>query len=847
MSAETAVGTRASGPLAPPAYRWRFAHLAALWGFGVSQPVFSMLKGNPEFLVVRGSTREDVVVFAVLLAFLPPLLVVVVEAIVAPVWKLLSRALHSVAIWAFGFLACLQLVRLLEPERGIALLLPMIPAVAILIAYMRWEAFRSVLSFSLLLPVLGAAFFVATVPLAIGDRAGADVQVKGATPVVMVLLDELPTSSLLRADGSIDAVRYPGFGRIARDGTWYRNATTVHEFTTQAVPAVLTGRNPKPGQLPTLGDHPENLFTLLGEAYRMNVTEPVTRLCPSRYCPETHDRAPRADRYRGLFYDTAIGYLYRVLPRSLTLDLPQIGDRWGGFGESGALRERLLGALDLGDFDVALDRDEYRPQTDFERFLASIRAGEPRRSLHFLHTKLPHAPWRFLPSGREYGNAASTDGIKDSFNFWSNDDWLVAQALQRHLLQVGYSDRLLGLLVRRLEAANLYDRALVIVTADHGASFEPGGSKRYVGRENISDVASVPLLVKYPGQRRGTVDERDARTTDIVPTIADVIDVTMPWSVDGRSLRGAPVSRRVSVGAKAGGTTFGEYAEVAAGTMATARRNARLFGQGTASMYRIGPNRGLLGTSTADYQVTRASDATARLDGETLYANVRPASGFVPARVVGEVEGTRPPHGSPLAIAVNGRIAATTRTFTLGGRSRFAALVPETVFREGANGVDVFLVEPAAGGLRLRRLGGAGRESRYALAADRRSIVLPTGKRAAVEVGRLSGQVETSTRDGGTIRIRGWAADLRDRARVDRVVVFADRRLVYASDASIYRWTIPGVSGTRGLARVGFVAELPVADVENSELRAFAVRGGVATELDWPGRDAALVAVSRTG
>ena len=50
-----------------PPFRWRFAHLAALWGYGVSQPVFSMLGGNPEFLVVRGSTRLDVVVFAVLL------------------------------------------------------------------------------------------------------------------------------------------------------------------------------------------------------------------------------------------------------------------------------------------------------------------------------------------------------------------------------------------------------------------------------------------------------------------------------------------------------------------------------------------------------------------------------------------------------------------------------------------------------------------------------------------------------------------------------------------------------------------------------------------------------------
>ena len=56
-----------------PSYRWRFVHLAALWAYGVSQPVFSMLKGNPEFLVVRGSSRLDVVVFALVLALVPPL------------------------------------------------------------------------------------------------------------------------------------------------------------------------------------------------------------------------------------------------------------------------------------------------------------------------------------------------------------------------------------------------------------------------------------------------------------------------------------------------------------------------------------------------------------------------------------------------------------------------------------------------------------------------------------------------------------------------------------------------------------------------------------------------------
>ena len=49
-----------------PSYPFRFLHLVALWSYAVSQPVFSMLHGNPEFLVIRGSTRLEMVIFAAL-------------------------------------------------------------------------------------------------------------------------------------------------------------------------------------------------------------------------------------------------------------------------------------------------------------------------------------------------------------------------------------------------------------------------------------------------------------------------------------------------------------------------------------------------------------------------------------------------------------------------------------------------------------------------------------------------------------------------------------------------------------------------------------------------------------
>ena len=189
--------------------------------------------------------------------------------------------------------------------------------------------------------------FVATAPLAVDDAEAADVSVATHTPVVLVVFDEFPVSSLMRADGSLDAVRYPNFARLARDATWYPRATTVHDSTTIAVPAILTGQRPKPGTLPTLADHPDNLFTLLGKRYTIRASEQVTRLCPSRYCPRTRE-VPVLDRQRGLFYDVSVGYLHRVLPASLRGGLPPIGERWGGFGESSHVdtRELVLGALD---------------------------------------------------------------------------------------------------------------------------------------------------------------------------------------------------------------------------------------------------------------------------------------------------------------------------------------------------------------------------------------------------------------------------------------------------------------------------------------------------------------------
>ena len=152
----------------------------------------------------------------------------------------------------------------------------------------------------------------------------------------------------------------------------------------------------------------------------------------------------------------------------------------------------------------------------------------------------------------------------------------------------------------RLQQVGLYERALLVVVADHGVSFRPGRTRRRVTQENVADIANIPMFVKYPRQERGAVDSRAARTIDILPTIADVLGISLPWRVEGESLLDPPSDRsEVIIHQTRDFSVRARLAEMMKGRDATIRRKAAVFGEGRASVFRIGTNRRLLGSSVS--------------------------------------------------------------------------------------------------------------------------------------------------------------------------------------------------------------------------------------------------------
>jgi hypothetical protein len=264
---------------------------------------------------------------------------------------------------------------------------------------------------------------------------------------------------------------------------------------------------------------------------------------------------------------------------------------------------------------------------------------------------------------------------------------------KRHLAKVRFTDRILGRTLDRLRASGLYDQALVVVTADHGIAFTPGTGARFLRTENAPSILFVPLFVKLPRQREGRVDERLARTIDVVPTIADALGIELPWKADGRSLLGPPApGREIAAHNVQDEKRFEFDGPTLVRTLrGEAAAQARLFhGSDPDRIFRTGRYGNLVGRDAGS--LPRGPAAPLRysiIGGSTL--RMPGPHGTVPALVVGTLEGERA-DAQELAVVVHGKVAATIRSHPFEPAARFEALLSDGHLRRGENAVELYAI-----------------------------------------------------------------------------------------------------------------------------------------------------------
>ncbi|CAN5856322.1 hypothetical protein BH23ACT2_BH23ACT2_29020 [soil metagenome] len=506
--------------------------IAALVGFAVVQPVLGPFGESPETFTAAGAGPGQIVLFAVAVAVVPLLTVWALAAVSRVFGAQVRSVVQTVVVAGLAALAAVGVARHVGSGAVVRAGAALVVGGLVVVVHRRWAPLSMFLRYASPVPVLLLLVFLLASPVAPLVRPPAvEVDQTAAgdhPPVVFIVLDELPTLSLVDGAGGIDETLVPNLARVADTSTWYRNHTAVAPYTAQSLPAMLTGRQAiraTAAQPATYDNYPDNLITLLARTHEVHGREWATQMCPPSLCPE--DAAELDEEATALLANPLserVDPLDTLVGEARTLWWSQVWPTEPDYTAGYA----LAGMTDADDIT--------RPMVEFLSGIDEQTGDRP--VFDYLHSPLPHIPWVLLPSGETYDGPDPPFGA-EILLYWpegETGEQLAAAGQARHLLQLQWTDRLLGAIIDRLEALDRWDDAVVVVTADHGVAFQSGHHMRLIDPATQVATGWTPLFIKEPGQREASVVDDNVNALDVLPTLADLAGVEVDWEVEGRSL-----------------------------------------------------------------------------------------------------------------------------------------------------------------------------------------------------------------------------------------------------------------------------------------------------------------------
>jgi arylsulfatase A-like enzyme len=153
------------------------------------------------------------------------------------------------------------------------------------------------------------------------------------------------------------------------------------------------------------------------------------------------------------------------------------------------------------------------------RVIARLRAAAERKERFVLWTHLfePHSsymPHKEFPTS----GAGGIPGLMEKYDY-----------------EIAFADMWLGKLVAAVKDLGLADDTAIVVMADHGEAWGEHNKELFHGTDLYDEQMRVPLVIAVPGQKARVIDDPVA-LVDVGPTLLDMVGMTPPESMRGRSL-----------------------------------------------------------------------------------------------------------------------------------------------------------------------------------------------------------------------------------------------------------------------------------------------------------------------
>lgn len=342
--------------------------------------------------------------------------------------------------------------------------------------------------------------------------------------IVWVLSDELSYPAAFAEDGT----PRPGLTNLAeltKTATTYTHAYTAANFTDYAVPAMLGGKV----DLSTMsGDAVQQMRSSLGvvpglsSKYSVVLESPVFSYdCDDATCASVGAGSGQSviERYWNFVKDTAAVAGKTALAEPFSNAFPAVDGKWSNFWDGG----EEFGNDPNGD-----------TVNNAIAGITQVTTASPNAPFFtFWHTIRTHAPWVLDGQGNEIypARVPIVDGAhmigEEGDETYTSDE---LKKLERRLWHYSVMDfdRQLGRLMDYLKSTGKWDDTMVVVVADHGAAMTDSGDRR-VGDDDTqrwSEIAHVPLVVKYPGQTEAKVVTDVKSTGQIAQTVLEAAGAT---------------------------------------------------------------------------------------------------------------------------------------------------------------------------------------------------------------------------------------------------------------------------------------------------------------------------------
>jgi arylsulfatase A-like enzyme len=174
------------------------------------------------------------------------------------------------------------------------------------------------------------------------------------------------------------------------------------------------------------------------------------------------------------------------------------------------------------------------PDKVFNRFFNVLDNNTSKPFFAWIHLHPPHKP--YLPPEPYlsiYDSSSELRTLRSQRDANRNEKNDIFRARYDGFIQ--YCDKKFEDFIARLHARGILKNTIIIVSADHGESFE----HNYLGhadRHLYEQVTHIPLIIKEPGQTDGKLIDNLVEQIDIPATILDLARIPVPSWMEGRSL-----------------------------------------------------------------------------------------------------------------------------------------------------------------------------------------------------------------------------------------------------------------------------------------------------------------------